>query len=96
MPDSHYWTVLRFHNGTGVAKKNGTTISPISAPNLGRGPVHMVRYIPQDDVAEVTMRNEDPPRGMTPEEIKAADALLERLTRDVACRYDELWKDGRC
>ena len=99
MSDSLYWTVLRWHNGHGIAKMHGNTITLSAGPDLGSGPVHMLRYVPEIDAAEVTMHNSELPRRMTRAEIKAADELLAALTREVprdSCRYDEPWKDGRC
>ena len=80
MSDSLYGTVLRFHGGSGVAKMHGITISPINAPDVGSGPVHMMRYIPEIDEAEVAMTRRSAPRRMTRAEIKAADELLMALT----------------
>ena len=97
MSDSLYYTVLRFHHGIGVAKMRGTTVSIATPPDLGSGPVHMLRYVPEIDAAEVTMQNGDPPRRMTRAEIKVADELLDVLTRELQrdyARYDEPWKGG--
>lgn len=94
-----YWTALVFHNGTGVAKKHGTTISPITAPDLGSGPVHQVVYIPEIDQCEVSMHNSEKMRRMTHAEIRAADELLDHMLREQPrdnCRWDEPWKEGRC
>jgi hypothetical protein len=100
MNDSYYWTILRYHNGVGIAKMHGNTITLANPPDLGSGPVHLVRYIPEIDVQEVSMHNEDRPRRMTDDEEKAADALLRRLTREIRQsfepRYDEPWKGGGC
>ena len=75
-----YYTALVVHSGIGVAKMHGITISPISAPDVGSGPVHMMRYIPEIDEAEVAMTKRSAPRRMTRAEIKAADELLTALT----------------
>jgi len=96
---SLYWTALVYHNGTGVAKKHGSTVSPISAPDLGSGPVHQLDYIPEIDQADVAMDKRDPVRRMTRAEVQAADELLDHLTREIprdACHYTEPWKEGRC
>jgi hypothetical protein len=94
---SLYWTALVYHNGTGVAKKHGNTKSPISAPDLGSGPVHQLDYIPEIDQRDVSMHRDEPVRRMTRVEVKAADELLDALTREVPrCHYSEDWKDGRC
>ena len=99
MSDALYYTRLRFHNGLGLAKKHGTTVTLTSAPDLGRGPVHELDYVPEIDQAEVAMTTRERPRRMSLHEIHAADDLLDSLTRERArdnCRYDEPWKDGRC
>jgi hypothetical protein len=99
MSDALYYTRLRYHNGVGVAKKHGTTVTLTGAPDLGRGPVHELDYIPEIDQAEVSMDKRDPVRRMTRAEVQAADELLDHLTREIprdACHYSEPWKDGRC
>ena len=96
MNDSYYRTVLRYHNGVGIAKMHGNTITLAAPPDLGSGPVHQLRYIPEIDVAEVTMERNAPPRRMSHTEIKVADELLVTLTRvpprEWEPRYDEPWK----
>lgn len=94
-----YWTALIFHNGVGTAKKHGTTITLGLVPDLGSGPVHQLVYIPENGQHEVSTHPREPMRLMSLEEIHAADALLERLTRETpreSCHYSEPWKDGRC
>lgn len=99
MSDSLYWARLRWHNGLGVAKSNGTTVSLSVAPDLGSGPVHQLDYVPEIDQADVAMDVREPMRRMTLHEIHTAGELLNHLTREVpreSCRFDEPWKDGRC
>ena len=98
MNDDLCYTRLRWHNGVGLAKKHGTTVTVATAPDLGRGPVHYLMYTPENGESEVAMGTRDSPRRMHDDEIHAADALLERLTSEEpdSCRYDEPWKEGRC
>ena len=73
MSDALYYTRLRFHNGLGLAKRHGMTVSIAAGPDLGSGPVHQLDYIPEIDQADLSMDKREPLRRMTRAEIRAAE-----------------------
>jgi hypothetical protein len=79
-----YATVLRWGNRGGVAKLHGKSVHLDSAPHLCDGQVHALDYIPEIGLHRIQRRAIDPADDMTPDEVRAADALLAHLVRDVA------------
>ena len=80
MSDDCYMTRLRWHNGRGAAKLQGVLTPLTEPPDLGRGPVSEVEYVPLNNWVYVRYGSE-PKRDMEPDEIAAADQLLKALTR---------------
>lgn len=83
MTDELYYTRLRFSGRHGIAKMHGTTISLNTGPDLGDGPVWFVDYRPEVGFGRVQPRSIDTPRDMRPEERRAADDLLRKLTEVI-------------
>jgi len=77
--DALYSTRLRWHNGRGVARLHGRSISLDAAPDLGAGPVWEMDYTPEVACVEIRSRSCDSVREMTQQEIHAADRLLRRM-----------------
>lgn len=65
----------------GVARMAGVEVRLTEAPDLGAGPVDRCDYVPGEIAAVMYPRQGW--RDMTAEEIDAAKALLERLTKEA-------------
>jgi hypothetical protein len=80
MSNDLYWTVLEYHNGRGIAKHLGMTVSLAKPPLLDGYEATALRYIPEIGEAQI----QDEPgfkwRRMSEYEIRDADALLRKLT----------------
>ena len=65
----------------GVAAWRGAMTILTSAPLLNGNPVHTIEYAPLGDghIATVQYRPIDPPRDLTPAEVEACRAYLEKL-----------------
>ena len=83
MTDDRYYTRLRWHGTSGVAKMHGMTVSLTAGPDLGDGPVWMIDYRPEVGFAQVQPRAKDLPRNMTLEEKHVADSMLRQLTEVI-------------
>lgn len=79
MRDDTFSARLRWEPGHGgCARRKGRTVPLLEAPDLGRGPVYSVDYVPCG-VFMVTRSVREAPALLEPDEIAAAEALL----RDV-------------
>ena len=81
MSDDRYYTRLRFSGRHGIAKGHGGRADLYIAPDLGDGPVQAMIYTPEIDEAQVWRNAEAAWDRMTQDEIRAADALIERLCK---------------
>jgi len=80
MTDDRYYTILRWADGSGIAKSQGMTITLTAAPDLGRGPVHFVAYRPEEGPGEIQTHPKEPRRIMDHIEVHAATELLRSMT----------------
>ena len=80
MSNDLYWTVLEWHEGRGIAKMHGMTVSLKAAPVLDGYDVTGLRYIPEIAEAQLQPEPGQKWRRMTQQEIHDADALLLKLT----------------
>ncbi len=77
LPTRLYFVALR---GC-VARLGGVEVKLSEAPDLGSGPVDRLDYVPGEIAAVMYPRQGW--RDLTPAEIGAAQALLERLTKEA-------------
>lgn len=77
LPTRLYFVAMR----GGVARMGGVEVRLTEAPDLGNGPVDRVDYAPGEIAAVMYPRNGW--RDLSPDEIAAAQALLERLTKEA-------------
>ena len=90
MSDALYWTRLRWHGTTGIAKMHGTTVTIETQPDLGSGALHALLYTPEIGERQVQRSNRLDWEPMTDDEVAAADRLLRKLTEiKFACS----WRD---
>jgi hypothetical protein len=85
MSDARHTTRLRWDVSKGVAKLHGVSVALTEPPNLGRGPVLHVNYVPEEAHGVVQYAGQ-PPRNMDADEKRSADALLR-----LACEGDSEW-----
>ncbi len=65
----------------GAARLDGVEVRLAEAPDLGAGPVDRLDYVPGEIAAVMYPRQ--PWRDLTADEIRAAQALLEQLTKEA-------------
>ena len=70
MSHALYWTVLEWHNGRGIAKHLGMTVSLTKPPVLDGYDTTGLRYIPEIGEAQVQPEPGQPWRRMTEAEIR--------------------------
>jgi hypothetical protein len=85
MSDARHTTRLRWDVSKGVAKLHGVSVALTEAPDLGRGKVLHVDYVPEDAYGVVQYAGQ-PARNMDDSEKRSADALLR-----LACEGDSEW-----
>ena len=80
MSDDLYYTILRWADGAGIVKAQGTTIKLTAGPDLGKGPVHFIAYRPVLGRGEVQTHPSEPRRLMDDSEVRAATELMRVMT----------------